>query len=113
MFFEAAAPDHDRASYVRILQRLDGLMARFPRIRWLLVIAPPIQYYAAGGTWDFPEIAAKLYGRDTVWLEMSHPITWGASAPTGSRSKRLRAIPGVATCVPCQEEMERVAGQRR
>ena len=78
VFFEAAAiPDYDRASYVRILQRLDGLMARFPRIRWLLVIAPPIQYFAAGGTWDFPEIAAKLYGRDTVWLEVSHPITWG------------------------------------
>lgn len=26
---------------------------------------------------------------------------------------RLRALPGVATCVPCQEEVERVVGARR
>ena len=78
VFFEAASiPDYDEASYLNVVGRLGGLMDRHPAIRWLLVMTPPVQYFASDGHWDFPDVAASVYGRDNVLLEMCFPITWG------------------------------------
>ena len=78
VFFEAAGiPKYDRASYLEILRRLGGLQDRFPRIRWLIVLGPPPQHFAPDGRWEFPDVAERVYGRDTVWLEVCYPISWG------------------------------------
>ncbi len=78
VFFEAAPiPDYDEASYLNVVGRLGGLMDRHPAIRWLLVMTPPVPYFASDGHWDFPDVAASVYGRDNVRLEMCFPITWG------------------------------------
>ena len=73
----SSIPSYDRAGYMNVIGRFAGLLDRFPSIRWLLVMAPPVQYFAADGRWDFPELAAEVYGRDNVSLEMCFPITWG------------------------------------
>jgi len=78
VFFEPAhIPSYDEASYVEIVRRLHGIMARFPRIRWLLVLQPPVAYFARNGRWELPDPIAKVYARENVRLEMCFPIAWG------------------------------------
>lgn len=78
VFFDAGAiPGYDRASYVANMARLDGLMARFPALRWLLVMGPPVGFFAGGGRWDFPPEVDRVYRHDGMRLEVMFPITWG------------------------------------
>ncbi len=79
VFFEATpVPDYDEASYVANMQRLGGLLDRFPHMRWLLVMGPPVQFFAKGGRWHFPDPVAKTYARENLQVEIMFPITWGA-----------------------------------
>ena len=73
----SAIPHYDKPSYVEVLKRFAGLRQRFPSIRWLLVMAPPIQYFAEGEDWVFPEELDSLFEHETVMLEVCYPITWG------------------------------------
>jgi predicted TIM-barrel fold metal-dependent hydrolase len=78
VFFEPMhIPSYDEASYLEIMRRLDGIMTRFPGLRWLLVLQPPVAYFARGGRWQFPPPVEKVYARETVRLEMTFPIAWG------------------------------------
>jgi predicted TIM-barrel fold metal-dependent hydrolase len=78
IFFEpSAAPGYDEASYVATLARLDGLLTRFPRTRWLLVMGPPAGLFAARGAWQLPEPVARTLGRPNLRLEVCFPIVWG------------------------------------
>ena len=52
-------------------------MDRFAHIRWVLVMGPPVQYFAREGRWDFPGDVMATYRHDHVWLELMFPITWG------------------------------------
>jgi predicted TIM-barrel fold metal-dependent hydrolase len=78
IFFECSnIPNYDEASYVANMQRLDGLLTRFPSVRWLLVMGPPVQFFAKNGRWIFPEEVARTYGRENLQIEVMFPITWG------------------------------------
>ncbi len=78
VFFECSnIPNYDEASYVANMQRLDGLLKRFPSVRWLLVMGPPVQFFAKNGRWIFPEEVARTYGRENLQIEVMFPITWG------------------------------------
>jgi predicted TIM-barrel fold metal-dependent hydrolase len=78
VFFEATSiPNYDAASYIANMQRLDGLLTRFPAMRWLLVMGPPVQFFARHGTWQFPDEVARTYGRENLQMEIMFPITWG------------------------------------
>lgn len=78
VFFEPAhVPAYDRASYLAIMTRLGRLMDRFPRLRWVLVLQPPVSYFARDGRWEFPDEVEAVYRRDSVYLEMCFPIAWG------------------------------------
>jgi hypothetical protein len=78
VFFEASSvPSYDATSYIANMQRLDGLLTRFPRMRWLLVMGPPVQFFGTHGTWQFPDLVAKTYARENLQLEIMFPITWG------------------------------------
>ena len=78
IFFEpASVPAYDRASYLETIARVAGLMERFPRVRWVFVLAPPVGYFARDGRWDFPPEVDAVYRRDTALLEMCFPIAWG------------------------------------
>jgi predicted TIM-barrel fold metal-dependent hydrolase len=80
VFFEApAVPDYDLASYVANMARLDRLVARFPATRWLLVIGPPVGFFAPRGDWGFPDPVARVLGRDNLWIEVCFPIGWGGT----------------------------------
>jgi hypothetical protein len=57
--------------------RLGGLMERVPRLRWLLVMGPPVGFFAGGGRWDFPAEVDRVYRREGTWLEVMFPISWG------------------------------------
>lgn len=53
VFFEPMhIPTYDEASYLEIMRRLDGIMTRFPGLRWLLVLQPPVSYFARNGRWE-------------------------------------------------------------
>ena len=73
----AAIPHYDRASYDQLMHRFAGLMDRFPRIRWLLVMGPPAGFFGGGGEWAFSAEAEAVYRRDNVMLEICFPISWG------------------------------------
>ncbi len=73
----AAVPNYDAASYCALMRRFAGLLDRFPRIRWLLVMTPPAQFFAVDGSWTFAEEAEAVYRRDNVMLEICYPISWG------------------------------------
>ncbi len=78
VFFEASSvPNYDEASYIANLKRLDGLLTRFPAMRWLLVMGPPVQFFARQGRWQFPDEVARAYARENLQLEIMFPITWG------------------------------------
>ena len=73
----AAIPNYDRDSYDALMRRFAALMDRFPRLRWLLVMAPPARFFADGGGWSFSDEAEAIYRRDNVMLEICMPISWG------------------------------------
>lgn len=75
----AAIPDYDKASYLALLRRFIAFVERFPSIRWLLVMSPPIQHFAANGDWTIPDDIDALYRRDNVMLELCYPISWGGT----------------------------------
>ncbi len=78
VFFEAAPiPDYDAASYTANMERLDILLTRFPQMRWLLVMGPPVQFFGTGDSWHFPEAVHRAYSRENLQLELLFPITWG------------------------------------
>jgi len=78
IFFEAQSiPDYDKKSYIANMKRLDGLLTRFPSTRWLLVMGPPVEFFANNGKWQFPGEVAKTYARENLQLEIMFPITWG------------------------------------
>lgn len=78
VFFQITPiPHYDQASYIGNLRRLDGLITRFPKIRWLLLMAPPVQYFVKNGKWEFPDQVAKTYAREDVQCEICFPIAWG------------------------------------
>lgn len=78
VFFEVSAiPGYDRDSYVGVARRLSGLVERWPNITWILVMAPPIQFFGRDGRWDFPDEVAALYAHDRVLIEICYPISWG------------------------------------
>lgn len=78
VFIETPAiPDYDAASYVQNMARLDRLLTRFPRMRWLLSVGPPAGFFAADGAWRFPEVVAQTYARENLSFEICFPIVWG------------------------------------
>ena len=78
VFIELSSiPSYDQIGYENNLSRLEKIMIRHPDIRWLLVMGPPVKYYANKGKWHFSEIAQRVYSRETVQLEICFPIMWG------------------------------------
>jgi predicted TIM-barrel fold metal-dependent hydrolase len=78
VFFEASSvPNYDEASYIANMRRLDGLLTRFPSMRWLLVMGPPVQFFAKHGQWHFPNEVARTYARENLQMEIMFPISWG------------------------------------
>jgi predicted TIM-barrel fold metal-dependent hydrolase len=72
-----ATPDYDKASYIANIVRLHGLMKRYPSIRWVLVMGPPVGYFGKTGTWEFPDEVEAAFRHDNLLLEVMFPITWG------------------------------------
>jgi predicted TIM-barrel fold metal-dependent hydrolase len=70
-------PNYDEKSYIANIVRLDSLLTRFPSMRWLLVMGPPVQFFATRGRWQFPDEVAKTYARENLQIEVMFPITWG------------------------------------
>jgi predicted TIM-barrel fold metal-dependent hydrolase len=78
VFIEATAiPNYNSQSYVENMVRLKTLMDRFARIRWLLVMEPPVRSFGMSGRWDFPNEALETYRHENLWIEIMFPITWG------------------------------------
>lgn len=78
VFIELTAiPDYDERSYIANVLRLGDLMRRFPAIRWVLVMGPPVGHFGMSGAWRFPDEVAGVYRRDNLWIEIMFPITWG------------------------------------
>jgi predicted TIM-barrel fold metal-dependent hydrolase len=73
----SATPNYDRASYIANLLALDRLMQRYPAVRFVLVMGPPVAHFAASGRWDFPPEVLAAYRRDNLLIEIMFPITWG------------------------------------
>ena len=70
-------PNYDEPSYRKNMVRLKDLMDRFAHIRWVLVMGPPVQYFAREGRWNFPSDVVATYQHDNLWLEVMFPIAWG------------------------------------
>jgi predicted TIM-barrel fold metal-dependent hydrolase len=80
VFFEASAvPAYDSASYVANMVALDGLLTRYPDMRWLLVMGVPVGFFARKGAYDLPPEVERTYGRDNLQIELTYPITWAGS----------------------------------
>jgi hypothetical protein len=78
VFIEVTAiPAYDECSYVANMVRLRALMDRFRGIRWVLVMGPPVGYFARSGRWEFPEPVAAVCRHDNLLIELMFPITWG------------------------------------
>jgi predicted TIM-barrel fold metal-dependent hydrolase len=73
----SSTPTYDRTGYLGNLAALDVLLRRYPAHRFLLVMGPPVGYFGASGTWEFPDDVAAIYKRDNLQLEVMFPITWG------------------------------------
>jgi predicted TIM-barrel fold metal-dependent hydrolase len=56
---------------------LDRLMQRYPAVRFVLVMGPPVAHFAGSGKWDFPPEVQAAYKRDNLLIEIMFPITWG------------------------------------
>ena len=80
VFLDATpVPNYDAPSYVANMGRLDTLLARYPAMRWSVIMAPPVKYFAKNGKWEFPEPVARAYGRENLQLEVCYPITMGGT----------------------------------
>jgi predicted TIM-barrel fold metal-dependent hydrolase len=78
VFIEITAiPDYDAASYIDNIVRLHGLMDRYRAIRWVLVMGPPVGFFARSGKWDFPTAVEAAYRHENLLIEVMFPITWG------------------------------------
>jgi predicted TIM-barrel fold metal-dependent hydrolase len=78
VFIEVTAiPDYNEACYVANIVRLHGLMDRYPGIRWVLVMGPPVGFFARSGHWAFPDEVLAAYRHDNLLIEVMFPITWG------------------------------------
>jgi predicted TIM-barrel fold metal-dependent hydrolase len=78
VFIEMAAiPNYDEASAIANVARLDALLTRYKDVRFLLVMGPPVGFFAKQGKWEFPDAVARTYRRDNLWLEIMYPISWG------------------------------------
>jgi predicted TIM-barrel fold metal-dependent hydrolase len=75
----SATPSYDRAGYIGNLLALDRLMQRYPALRFVLVMGPPVAHFGAGGGWDFPPEVLAAYRRDNLLIEIMFPITWGGA----------------------------------
>ena len=73
----SATPSYDRPGYIANLMALDRLMQRYPTVRFVLVMGPPVAHFAASGKWDFPPEVLAAYKRDNLLIEIMFPITWG------------------------------------
>ncbi len=56
----SATPSYDRTGYIGNLLALDRLMQRYPALRFVLVMGPPVAHFGASGKWDFPP---EVFGR--------------------------------------------------
>lgn len=78
VFFEPTAiPDYTVESYVRSMQKFSALMRRYPSIRFVLVMGPPVGFFGRSGAWEFPEPVLEAYRNDNLLIEVMFPITWG------------------------------------
>lgn len=78
VFFEITAiPTYDVAGYIANLAKLQGLMNRYKNVRWVLVMGPPVGFFAQSGSWAFPDEVLKAYRHDNLLIEVMFPITWG------------------------------------
>jgi predicted TIM-barrel fold metal-dependent hydrolase len=78
VFIEASAvPNYDKASYVANMVRLDGLLERYPDMRWLLVMGVPVSFFAKDGRYNLPAEVERAYRRDNLQIELTYPIMWG------------------------------------
>jgi predicted TIM-barrel fold metal-dependent hydrolase len=73
----SATPDYDKPSYITNLLALDRVMQRYPAMRFVLVMGPPVAHFAGAGKWDFPPEVLAAYRRDNLMIEIMFPITWG------------------------------------
>jgi predicted TIM-barrel fold metal-dependent hydrolase len=73
----SATPSYDRTGYIANLLALDRLMQRYPALRFVLVMGPPVAHFGASGKWDFPPEVLAAYRRDNLLIEIMFPITWG------------------------------------
>ena len=73
----SSTPEYDRASYIANLKALGALLVRYPAHRFLLVMGPPVGYFASSGAWQFPDDVLAVYMRENLQLEVMFPITWG------------------------------------
>jgi predicted TIM-barrel fold metal-dependent hydrolase len=73
----SATPSYDRAGYIGNLMALDRLMQRYPALRFVLVMGPPVAHFAPAGRWDFPPEVLAAYRRENLLIEIMFPITWG------------------------------------
>ena len=73
----SSTPTYDCNGYVANLRALDALLRRHPQHRFVLVMGPPVAYFAASGQWEFPPDVLSIYKRDNLLIEVMFPITWG------------------------------------
>jgi len=78
VFIEASAvPEYDEASYIANMVRLDGLLTRYPQMRWLLVMGVPVGFFGQDGRHNFPAEVERAYSRENLQIELTYPIIWG------------------------------------
>jgi predicted TIM-barrel fold metal-dependent hydrolase len=78
VFFEISQiPDYDRASAIANVLKLMGLMDRWRNVRFVLVMGPPVGFFAPDGKWDFPAEVLEAYRHPNLLIEIMFPITWG------------------------------------
>lgn len=73
----SSSPNYDRKSYIANLMAMDKVMKRYPALRFVLVMGPPVAHFASTGQWDFPPEVLAAYKRDNLLIEIMFPITWG------------------------------------
>jgi predicted TIM-barrel fold metal-dependent hydrolase len=78
VFFEMSAiPDYDQASIIANVLKLKQLMDRWRNVRWVLVMGPPVGFFAPAGQWVFPPEVLDAYRHPNLLIEIMFPITWG------------------------------------
>jgi len=73
----SSTPTYDRAGYVTNLRALDALLLRYRDHPFVLVMGPPVGYFAGSGAWEFPPDVLAVYCRENLLIEVMFPITWG------------------------------------